>query len=74
MNRTETVTVIRDGKAIEGHVCGSNWAAKVDYSAPEGTRDFQRICKDCGKVERVIQTLTSETFDEAYSRIYGEEK
>lgn len=73
MTIDQKIEVIKEG--ITPHNCGNNdWVIDFTPNTPKDTYVYTRICKECGRVEKVTEQHKTDTFSEVYQRYYGEVK
>lgn len=69
MRKNEKVEIVKEGKPIEKHEC--DWTYQLNLDTPENTCDFKRICRYCGKVERITKVTEKLDFDDLYNKFHG---
>ena len=69
----EKIEVIKEG--INSGNCGhAEWIMDFHHGMPENIFEYNRICKDCGRIERVTEYHKSLTYEETFEKFYGEAK
>lgn len=67
------VEVIKEG--VTPHKCGDfDWVRDFNGNTPEGVLEYSRICKVCGRLEKVTEKHEITTFSEVCEKFHGEVK
>lgn len=67
----EKVEVLKEG--ITQHNCSNhNWVIDFNHESPKNVYEYKRICKECGRVERVTEHHEMCSFDEVFQRFHKE--